>query len=120
MGMIKKLYHYGKYVNQTTPPNHRCQKYFLQTDVCCRYTDLDQFTDKMVDLYKRTYFKSRHPILDYMFRIYDQYKAGNSSCLSNFDLKIPDRNSVTYLNATAPLGDLFKKIDDELSQIKQF
>lgn len=118
--MIKKLYHYGKYVNQPTPSNHRCQKYFLQADICCRYDDLDMFTDKMVDLYKRTYFKSRHPIIDYMFRIYDLYKAGNSSCLTNFDLKIPDKNFVTYTNATSPLGDLFKKIDYELSQIKQF
>ncbi len=111
MGMIKKLYHYGKKVDQPINPNHKCQKYFLQTDICCRYVDLDQFTDKMVDLYMRTYFKSRHPILDYMFRIFDQYKNLSPSCLSSFDLKIPDRNSVTYSNATSPLGDLFMKID---------
>ena len=89
MGMIKKLYHYGKKVNQTTIPNHRCQKYFLDEDICCRYSDLDQFTNKMVDLFNRTYFKSKHPIIDYMYKIYDQYKLLNPSCLNNYDFRIP-------------------------------
>ena len=66
----------------------------------------------MIDLYKSTYFKSRHPMLDYIFRIYDLYKTLSSYCLSNFDLRVPDRNSVTYSNATSPLGDLFMKIDN--------
>lgn len=44
MGMIKKLYHYGKKVDQSQVLNHRCKNYFLQSDICCRYTDLDQFT----------------------------------------------------------------------------
>jgi len=89
MGMVKKLYHYGKRVNQTVIPNHRCQKYFLDDDICCRYSDLDQFTNKMIDLYNRTYLKSKHPIIDYIYKIHDQYKLLNSSCLSNYDLRLP-------------------------------
>lgn len=64
----------------------------------------------MLSLYNRTYFLSYHPIIDYMHKIYDQYKTGNPSCLSNYDLRIPDRNGYTFDNATAPLGDLFKNI----------
>jgi len=74
----------------------------------------------MVDLYKRTYYNSNHPMVDYIYKIYDLYKTLSSSCLSNFDLKIPNRNGITTATATQPLGDLFNKITDELSQIKQF
>lgn len=89
MGIIKKLYHYGQKVNQTSIPTHHCQNYFLDNDICCRYSDLDQFTNKMISLYNRTYFTSKHPIIDYMYKIYDQYKLLNSSCLNNYDMKIP-------------------------------
>jgi len=34
----------------------------------------------------------------------------NSSCLSGFVLKVPERNETTTANATQPLGELFGKI----------
>ncbi len=89
MGMIKKLYHYGKNVKQTVISSHICKNYFMQSEICCRYSDLDQFTNKMVNLYNRTYFTSKHPIVDYMYKIYDLYKTLNGYCLNNYDLKLP-------------------------------
>ncbi len=89
MGMVKKLYHYGKKVNQTVLSSHSCRNYFMQSEICCRYSDLDQFTNKMANLYNRTYFTSKHPIVDYMYKIYDLYKTLNGSCLSNYDLRLP-------------------------------
>lgn len=74
----------------------------------------------MISLYNRTYFLSYHPVIDYMYKIYDQYKAGSASCLSNYDLRIPDRNGYTFANATAPLGELFKNIANEMRQVKSF
>lgn len=74
----------------------------------------------MIDLYNRAYFKSKHPIIDYMYKIYDQYKLLNPSCLSNYDLKVPERNGYSFDNATAPLGNLFKNISLEIDQIKNF
>lgn len=89
MGIIKKLYHYGKKVNQAPDLSHRCQKFFMQADICCRYSDLDEFTNKIVNLYNRTYFSSKHPIVDYLYKIYDLSKTLNDSCLNSFDIKLP-------------------------------
>lgn len=74
----------------------------------------------MLSLYKRTYLLSYHPIIDYIYKIYDQYKAGKAACLGNYDIKIPDRNGYTIANATFPLGDLFKNIANEMKQLKSF
>ncbi len=66
----------------------------------------------MADLYKRTYYKSKHPMVDYIYKIYDIYKTLNSYCLGNYNLLIPERHNTTKDNATQPLGDLFSKIND--------
>jgi hypothetical protein len=61
----------------------------MQKDICCRYLDLDRFTIRLINAYNKTYYTSKHPMVDYIYKIYNLSKNLSASCLNNYVFWLP-------------------------------
>ena len=53
----------------------------MSKDICCQYTVLDNIIATITGLYNQAYYKSKHPMVDYIYKIYDEMSNVGLGCI---------------------------------------